>query len=50
MGNLWQFVHHCIVHPLLGLTQLLTFGYYVPSFLWVIYDLTLEKLDEAGYQ
>jgi hypothetical protein len=43
---LWMFAHNCIVHPMMGLCELLTWDHYMPWWLEWAHGWTADK---AGF-
>ena len=46
MKPLWMFLHNCVVHPLMGVFELLTWDHYLPAWLDRLHDDTARK---AGF-
>lgn len=42
MTPIWMFLHNCAVHPVMGLFEILTWGW-CPKWLEQVHDWTAEK-------
>lgn len=43
---LWMFVHNCLVHPLMGVVELLTWDHWMPAWLLRLHESTARR---AGF-
>ena len=47
MKPIWMFLHNCVLHPIMGLIELLTWDRWMPSWLELAHDWTAVK---AGFE
>lgn len=47
MRPIWCFVHNCLIHPLMGVIELLTWNRWVPAWLLQAHDWTAKR---AGFE
>lgn len=40
---IWAFVHNVLVHPPMGIIELLTWGHYMPKWIDDLHDYTASK-------